>query len=94
MNQAALHLRDSPRQEFTERARFVKIEPSELPSEGGEVQRGGDRACGYARFCLRQFPGQQVIPTLALRRRRKQGRHCRRFTLGYFTLRNSLSPEQ
>jgi hypothetical protein len=43
---------------------------------------------------LRQFPGQQVIPTLALRGRRKQGRYRRRFTLAYFTLRNNLSPKQ
>ena len=47
MNESVLHLRDSPRQYFAERARSSKIELGKFAPEGAEVERGCDRARAY-----------------------------------------------
>ena len=72
MNEAVLHLRDGPRQEFAERARRSKIELGKFAPEGAEVERGCDGARGYALIGMGQFPGQKVVPALAILARRKK----------------------
>ncbi len=43
MNEPMLHLRNGPRKQVPERARFLKIETGEFASEANWVKRGCDR---------------------------------------------------
>ena len=66
MDEAMLHLRDRPRQQFVERTGRSKIEVGELAPEVVGVERGSDRPFSYAIVGLDQFARQEVVPTLAL----------------------------
>jgi hypothetical protein len=56
MNQAVLHLRDSPREQIPEWARFLKIETGEFAPEADRVKRGCDRPLDNAFVGTGQLP--------------------------------------
>ena len=74
VNEAMLHPFYGPRQEILERTRLPKVEVRELALKGREVESRCDRALRDALVSAMQRPRQEIIPTLAVRAWRKQGR--------------------
>jgi hypothetical protein len=78
VNEAVLHLRDSPLQEFAEGAWRAKIKSGKLVPEGDQVERWRNRACGYTIIGTSQLSGQKIVPAISLFARREKSRSAPR----------------